>query len=116
MDFLKIKEIIKEESLLRFFYDEDYDIFLESYGDYTPMKEFENKEEAIEFIDGLGLGNFVQVDYRCDTSKFYSITHFKDYNIFVKITGWYDSYGGGEHTYDEITQVFPKTISKIIYE
>lgn len=53
----------------------------------------------------------------CNSDEMYAIVWFKQSNVFLKLTGEYDSYGGGDHYYDkEVTQVFPKEITKTIYE
>ena len=39
----------------------------------------------------------------------YTIIHFIEDDIYVKLIGTYDSYGNGEHYYhDDIKQVYPK--------
>ena len=97
-------KVIKDNNLQRVLFDAD-----EYFEDYSEL----TKEEATE----LGIKNYEVVDNRCDTSEFWSILHFKDYNVFIKLTGEYDSYGQYEHEYDdEVHEVFPKQITKTVYE
>ncbi len=57
------------------------------------------------------------LDAVCNSDEMYCVVWFKESNVFLKLTGEYDSYGDGNHDYDEeVTQVFPKEITKIIYE
>lgn len=73
-------------------YDENDDILLEKY---RALPEF----ETIEHI--------------CNTDEMYIIVLFKKLNVYLRLTGDYDSYGESNHYYnDKVSQVFPE--SKII--
>lgn len=71
-----------------------------------------NESNSKEYLAELGLPSFEQLDYVCNSDEMYCIIHFKDEDIYLKFTGEYDSYGGGDHYYnDEIKQVFPKQVT-----
>lgn len=68
-------------------------------------------------LSELGLPNYEQVEFVCNSDEMYCIIYFKDDDIYIKITGTYDSYGDGEHDYDDsVTQVFPKQVTITKYE
>jgi hypothetical protein len=105
----EIIKIIKEENLLREFFNQDFDDLEIEWNEFN--------DDYKEYLKSLKLPTeFEEIDGRCDTSEFWSVIHFPEENIYIKISGWYDSYGESEHTYDEIKQVFPKEIKTIIYE
>jgi hypothetical protein len=93
----EIIKVIRDEGLQRAFFElETVEAYLESVGLPTEFK---------------------QVDGRCDTSEFWSVIHFPVQDVYVKITGTYDSYGQYEHYYnDKVTQVFPKQVTKTVYD
>lgn len=61
-------------------------------------------------------GEIEYKDGRCDTSEFWQVVYFKDHDIYLQISGEYDSYGQGEHSYDDIKEVKPKEVIVIKYE
>lgn len=73
--------------------------------------------ETVEaYLESVGLPTeFKQVDGRCDTSEFWSVIHFPVQDVYVKITGTYDSYGQYDYN-DKVTQVFPKQVTKTVYD
>lgn len=108
-----INKIKDSRSLLEFFFnadDRDYDLIYDEDGN-----EFNTIIESEQYIKE-NFGEFELIDQRYDTSEFWSVVYFKDFDIYVRIDGEYDSYGQGEHEYDEIKQVFPKEITTTIYE
>lgn len=115
MDGKQLIEVIKEEDLLRHFFECN-----ESLIDYEHVTskgvEIENEEQEKEYLNSLGLSNFEDKGGRSDTSEFWNIVYFPDYDVHLKISGWYDSYGGYEHDYTGITEVKPKEVTKTIYE
>lgn len=106
-------DIIKENNLQK-------DLF---HTDTMDESEFEDEEG--NYIDGvthkenlksIGIENFEYVAGREDTSEFWAVIHFKNENVYLKFTGWYDSYGQYDHDYhDEVTEVFPKEVTQTIY-
>ena len=102
----EIMDIINDNNLLQW-------LFHCSSGWSTELDhEFETDEE---YVESLGLKNFGIVDSREDSSEFWSVIHFKDENLYFRISGTYDSYGQGEHEYRYISPVKPKEITTTIY-
>lgn len=63
------------------------------------------------------LGNYEIVDTICNSDEMYVVIHFKDHKCFLHLSGEYDSYGGGDHSYyGPITQVVPKKKTITVYE
>lgn len=71
-------------------------------------------ENVEEYFKNL-FGELEYKDGRCDTSEFWQVIYFKDCDIYLEISGEYDSYGQGEHQYYGITEVRPKEITKTVY-
>lgn len=66
----------------------------------------------------LGLGEVEKVDEyggEGQGEKYYSVHHFKDHNVYIKINGYYQSHYGVEFN-NPPYEVFPKQITKTIYE
>lgn len=103
-------DIIKENDLLEYVFHGLDEGWVELEYDY---EEFENDEE---YLKSLGLENFEPIESREDTAEFWSVIHFKNEDIYLRIDGEYDSYGQGDHEYDSIKQVFPKQVTQTIYE
>ena len=90
---------------------------------YNILSEFfeneryeEEDKEVYENIENLKLDNVESVDSAYNSDELYNVVYFKDYNIYLKFTGEYDSYGSGEHNYDRaIREVFPKEVTVIQY-
>lgn len=79
--------------------------------------DFTSEEECYQYLASLGLVSFESVDWVCNSDEMYCVIHFKSDNIYLKIIGEYDSYGANNHWYNkQIEQVFPKQITKTIYE
>lgn len=111
----EIIKTIKEEDLLAFFFELESG-YLVDYEHYTSEDEMiETQEQEDAYLKKLGLSNFENKGGRADTSEFWNVVYFPDYDVYLKISGWYDSYGGYEHSYDEIEAVTPKTVTKTIY-
>lgn len=115
MDYKKIKSIITDNNLQKMLFN------LDNLEDCRKLDDdsdwYESADQALEDLAKLGLKNMELVDNRTNNEEFYSIIHFKDEDIYIEISGEYDSYGIGNHYYnDEIRQVFPKQITTTIYE
>lgn len=90
---------------------------------YNILSEFfeneryeEEDKEDLETCKKLRIDNAESVDSAYNSDELYNVVHFKDYNIYLKFTGEYDSYGSGEHNYNgEIREVFPKEVTVIQY-
>ncbi len=115
----EIIKIIQDKDLQKgiFELNDDYHI-IDKAGDIAAdndeEREFEDAKSALEY---LGLEDAVVVDSREDTSEFWSVVHFIESDVHIKITGWYDSYGQYEHEYhSKVIEVKPKIVQTIIYE
>lgn len=114
----EIIETIQKENLLEFFFEldgeffEKYDRYLDE--DETDLINTEEKEE--KYLKKLGLQNYEDKGGRCDTSQFWNVVYFPDYDVYIKISGWYDSYGNYEHGYNKIEEVKPKQVTTTIYQ
>lgn len=121
MTYEEIEKIIKDNYLQdAFFYSNDMNInygqFYEELENHDLFKGLEN-EEINKKLAELGLENFENVHYVCNTDEVQSVTHFKNDDIYISLTGWYDSYGGYDHdVYKDVKQVFPKKVENTIYE
>lgn len=115
----EIIKIIEEKGLQKeiFQLEEDYHIIdkaIDVSEDNEEEIEFEDTKSALEY---LGLEDAVIVDSREDTSEFWAIAHFIESDVYIRITGEYDSYGQYEHHYNsKVREVRPKTVSTVIYE
>ena len=108
LTFEKICDIIKSYNLYEYLFNEDED-FIENIED--------SGYEGKELLDFLGFTNFKQVKHVRNSDEMYCVIHFEDVDIYILLTGEYDSYGQGEHSYHrKIKQVFPKQITITIYE
>lgn len=77
---------------------------------------FDQDVDDVGLIE-LGLPTFEQVEWVCNSDEMYCVIHFKDDNIYLKLTGEYDSYGECEHDYNNgIKEVFPKEVTITKYE
>ena len=79
------------------------------------------KEKFIEFSNSLGLGLVKEVDrYGGEDcgSTYYSIKHFVDHDVYIKVSGWYQShYGTDFEDWDSACQeVKPKVKQVTVYE
>lgn len=110
----EIIKIIQDKELQQAFFDcfDDEDYILETVDEEG---EFETLDA---YLESVGLPTeFKEVDGRCDTSEFWAVIHFPVEDVYIKITGRYDSYGQCEHEYHQkVTQVFPKQVTKTVYD
>jgi hypothetical protein len=111
----EIIKIIQDKGLQRQFFELDY------FSDY--LYDLSEDDETTfdtveEYLESVGLPTeFKKVDGRSDTSEFWSVIRFPVEDVYIKITGVYDSYGQREHYYNsKVTQVFPKQVTKIVYD
>jgi len=107
---MEIVEKINELGLLEVFFNEDN--YNEKEIENEAGEMVENNQDYLETI----FGKVEWLDSREDTSEFWSIVHFVDHNIYVKIEGEFDSYMQYEHSYDSIKEVFPKQVTQTVYE
>ncbi len=104
--FEELKQFIKSHYLQKVFFDDYFD-----YEDYLDLNDELTEQEFEDFKK-----DFEMVESVCNSDELYSVAYFKDLNVYICLTGTYDSYGAGDHEYDEdITQVYPKEVSVITY-
>ena len=109
----EIIKIIQDKGLQQAFFEPEY------FDDQLENLDEEGEFETVEaYLESVGLPTeFKQVDGRSDTSEFWSVIHFPVEDVYIKITGTYDSYGQYEHDYNQkVTQVFPKQVTKTVYD
>ena len=108
-------EIIKSNNLQECLFRLDCDYLIEYVYD-TNGEEFETDEQVFDYLKTLGLDNFEQVYYVSNTDEMYTVIHFKDDNVYLKLVGEYDSYGQMEHDFNcGMYQVFPKEVKVVEY-
>jgi len=76
-----------------------------AYGEFDPID--------------LRLGEFEEVDSGggCDRgSNWYSVKHFKDHDVYIKTTGYYQSHHGTEFYNGYGKEVKPQTKTITVYE
>jgi len=111
----EIIKVIEDKGLQEAFFEPEY--FEDCLDDLSEDEDvdYDSKESYLESV-GLPT-NFKQVAGRCDTSEFWSVIHFPEEDVYIKITGRYDSYGQYEHDYHQkVTQVFPKQVTTTVYD
>ena len=110
----EIIKIIQDKGLQQAFFEPEY---FDDQLEYL-LDEEEEFETVEAYLESVGLPTeFKKVDGRFDTSEFWSVIHFPVEDVYVKITGTYDSYGNYEHYYDsKVTQVFPKQVTQTVYD
>lgn len=94
------------------------EIFCEFGMNYYTLIYFFEYERKVDFetFERLKLHRAESVDSAYNSDELYNVVYFKDYNIYLKFTGKYDSYGSGNHNYDgSIREVFPKEVTVIQY-
>lgn len=69
----------------------------------------------------LGLGEVEEIDQyggEGEGDHWHSVKHFKEHDIYIKVTGYYQSYNGTEFYggWGSCSQVFPKQKTIIVYE
>lgn len=103
MNSVELIEIIKKNGFQRNFCE------FGMYSDSPHSWNIEILESLLAPIEKLNLGNIKSVEFVCNSDELYNVVYFEKYNIDLKFTGEYDSYGSGEHDYEgSITEVFPK--------
>lgn len=113
LTFKKICKIIRKYDLYKYLFTMENEYLTEDYNNNFEEEELKGEE----LLDSLNFKNYKQVDYVCNTDEMFCVIYFKDSDIYIQLTGEYDSYGQYEHDYHtEIKQVFPKQITKTIYE
>ncbi len=116
MDGKQIIETIQENDLMQFFFELETEYLTPDYSYETnDGDELETDEDVVNFLTVLGLNKYENKGGRYDTSEFWNVVYFPDYDIYLKISGWYDSYGNSDHSYEDIIEVKPKEITKTIY-
>lgn len=120
--FEEIKKVILDEKLVQFFF-EYYNEENESYNYFYPnnIDSVNSTEDVLFYLKKwYDIEDFEVISYQCNSDEMYCIVYFKNEDIYIKLEGEYDSYGGNDHSYfygeKRITQVFPKKIEVIIYE
>mgnify|MGYP003404087434 FL=1 len=110
----EIIKIIQDKGLQKALFDcfDDEEYLLEE------LDEEGEFETADAYLESVGLPKeYKKVAGRTDTSEFWSVIHFPVEDVYVKITGTYDSYGQYEHYYNsKVTQVFPKQVTTTVYD
>jgi uncharacterized protein YuzB (UPF0349 family) len=102
MTFEEIKRELSNEELLEIIH---MDGVLDKEDCNSLRKDFPN------------LSEFEIVESQCNSDVMYLIFHFVEENIYIKVSGEYDSYGNSGHEFLKgIYQVFPKEITKTIYQ
>lgn len=94
------------------------EIFCEFGMNYYTFIHFFEYERKVDFetFERLKLHRAESVDSAYNSDELYNVVYFKDYNIYLKFTGEYDSYGSGNHNYNgSIREVFPKEVTVIQY-
>jgi len=87
-------------------------IYSELPDEYEVIKKLSRKKAGLNWVEvdkygGEGKG-----------STWYSIKYFIDYDIYIKVDGYYQSYNGTEFYdgWDSCSQVFPKQKTITVYE
>ncbi len=110
MESLELIKNIKNNDLQKIFFH------LNEKKEYL-SKKFTTAEEGEEKLKELGFGEMEQKSSVCNSDEMNVVIHFKDHNIYLMLTGEYDSYGEYNHDYDNgIKEVFPKTQTLTVYE
>lgn len=85
--------------------------------------EYNNLQDSIFYYEDYTeeinkfLGEFEIADNVCNSDELYIVIHLLEHDVYLRLTGEYDSYGGGDHYFhDGVKEVKPKTVQKIIYE
>ena len=84
MEFKELEQLIKDETVYTLLEDE-------APSDFP-------KFDVVERNSGYDDGD----------ESLEAILHFTESNLYVKVTGYYQSYGGGTTWYNNVTQVFPQ--------
>lgn len=113
MTFEEIKEFIQTANCQGSLFSWDkYDLKL------AIRAYFEEEGEDAEFTEGqiklvFDPDNNIKVAGKQNTDEFWVVRYFKDQDIYIQLTGEYDSYGECEHEYhNEVKRVYP--VEKIV--
>jgi len=112
--FDELKDRLRAENLIEDFAklaNDSYQLYSRFNVHYNAMMEVQKK------LLELGIPHYELVDSECNSDELYSVVKFgKD--MYVRFIGTYDSYGEGQHDYDNsyCVQVFPKQVEITIYE
>ena len=117
MTFEEIEDFIQTSGCQgRLFSWDNYDLKL------AIKNYFLEEGEDAEFTDGqielvFNTDNNIEVDCKQNTDEFWVVRYFKDQDIYIQLTGEYDSYGEGEHEYHrEVKRVYPVEKIVTVYE
>lgn len=116
MNKLTAKEILeiieKNYSESSFAYDEWSELSEDSELELTEEEEALSYPERKEVIlQKLGLGEVEEVDQYGGSGKgdtWYSVKHFKDHDVYIRIDGYYSSYNGTDFEEGYGREVRPK--------
>ena len=114
-------KIIEENDLQEFLFTEEIDDVYEQFLEIAEMEEDGSIDGELlveTVLDKIGFPKkYSQVDYVCNSDEMYCVIHFTEEDIYLKLTGEYDSYGQCEHDYDcGIKEVKPKQKLITVYE
>lgn len=112
----EIIKILKKNDLLPFFFECEKGYLSDIEYETLDDGKITSMEEETSFLTTLGLANYQSKGGRSDTSEFWNVVYFPDYDVYLKISGEYDSYGQYDHSYDEVEEVRPKEVTETIYE
>lgn len=88
MEFKEILKFLEKEGISEndFAYNEFGTAFMNEKGDY---------EEDCRVLPGLGkIKEVAQKGGEGEGDEWYSVKHFIDLNLYIRINGWYSSYNG----------------------
>lgn len=87
------------------------DILYAKYDKY----DFEHLED--EFDEDLGKIEMVNQEGGEGKGEYYEIVnHFIDYDVYIKLIGWYSSYDGVDFSGNDYEEVIPKQKTITVYE
>jgi len=111
MNSIELIEIIEKNGFQRNFCE------FGMYSDNPQPWNIDILKSLLAPIEKLNLGNIKSVEFVYNSNELYNVVYFEKYNIYLKFTGEYDSYGAGEHDYEgSIKEVFPKEVTVIQYQ
>lgn len=134
MNFLEIKKKLNELEIQPFMLADNFESFVEKdIQELTPHIVDENTKWKIDIfnqtiegtwdeinkkIEDIILLNFGEIDYidinKRHNEEIYSILHFVEHDVYVRIMGWYKSYSYDYYEESEFEEVIPfqKTITE----
>jgi len=65
-----------------------------------------------------GLGEVKEIDSyggEDQGSNWYTVKHFVDHDVYIRLEGYYSSYGGTNFNYSDYEEVFPTEVKRIEY-